>query len=134
MAPAMSERLMKKKILTSINKMIIMGTNSINIRCYLFQERQIVKNPKMIFIPDFDKRNTFVRKTICIMFDFDIVIYEFFYVFHFFLKMRTWKISKNQSWNIEIKENSSENTSLIGSNNGIVKRSSILIMFNQIIR
>ena len=89
MAPAMSERLMKKKILTSINKMIIMGTNSINIRCYLFQERQIVKNPKMIFIPDFDKRNTFVRKTICIMFDFDIVIYEFFYVFHFFLKMRT---------------------------------------------
>ena len=134
MAPAMSERLMKKKILTSINKMIIMGTNRINIRCYLFQERQIVKNPNMVFIPYFDKRNTFVRKTICIMFDFYIVIYEFFDVFHFFLKTRTWKISKYQSRNIEIKENSSENTSLIGPNNGIVKMSSFLIMFNQIIR
>ena len=89
MAPAMSERLMKKRILTSIKKTIIMGISNMYIRRYLFQERQIVKNPKMIFIPDFDKRNTFVRKTICIMFDFYIVIYEFFDVFHFFLKTRT---------------------------------------------
>ena len=54
------------------------------------------------------------------MFDFYIVIYEFFDVFHFFLKTRTWKISKNQSWNIEIKENSSKYTSLVGPNNDIV--------------
>ena len=66
MAPAMSERLMKKIILISINEMISIGTSKMNIRRYLFQERQKIKYSNMIFVPDFNKRNTFVSETISI--------------------------------------------------------------------
>ena len=60
MAPTMSERLIRKYTLNTSKNGINMGIKIMSI-CTLFQKfRYVIKNPDMIFVPDFYKRNTFV--------------------------------------------------------------------------